>query len=86
MPRGCADKFEEISAGLQRLSTVAEDVKVLRAAVIGNGKPEKSLLSRVKDLEGYHERMNSSRRRWLDRLWKAGLGAALVAFGVWLKS
>ena len=86
MPRGCADKFAEIAIACEKLAGVAEDVKVIRNAVVGNGRTSSSLLFRVQTLEDMHSAENSARRKWGARFWQAVVAAALVVFGVWIKS
>lgn len=86
IPHHCADKFEEISTALGKLGSVPDDVKELRKAVIGNGKPERALVFRVKRLEDSSENIRSTKRRWGERIWKVVAAAALVFFGAWLKS
>ena len=41
LPRACAERFEALSRAMARLDDVAEDVAVLRKAVVGNGDAER---------------------------------------------
>ena len=86
MPRRCAEKFEEISHSLGKIDHVAEDVKILRRAVAGNGSTEHSLAFRMRRLEQGTERSRSTRARWRERLWRLCVAAALIVFGWWLKA
>ena len=86
IPRQCAEKFEEISHSLGQIKLVAEDVRALRRAIIGNGRPDGSLAFRLRRLEQLRTDSRSALRRWIDRLWKLAVAAALVVLGWWLKA
>ena len=86
MPRGCAEKFEEFSRLLAKLDSVAEDVAVLRKAVVGNGDAAHSLAHRLRRLEECKEIDHGVKVRWRNRLWRLLVAVGLVLFGWWLKS
>ena len=86
IPRFCAEKFDEISRALGQIEGMAEDIRVLRKAVIGNGQVDGSLWFRVSRLEEAQSDKRSLRRRWGERVWRLAVGAALVLCGWWLKS
>ena len=86
MPRGCAEKFEEFSRSLAKLDSVAEDVSILRKAVVGNGDVAHSLVCRVRRLEECKEIDHDVKVRWRGRLWRLLVAVGLVVFGWWLKS
>ena len=86
MPRGCAEKFEEFSRSLAKLDSVAEDVGVLRRAVVGNGDAAHWLACRLRRLEECKEIDHGVRVRWRNRLWRLFAAVGLVLFGWWLKS
>ncbi len=83
MPRHCAEKFGEISRSLGQLDRMGADLKLLREAVVGNGRPYGSVIFRLKQLETAHLDSKSTRRRWSDRAWKLIVAATLVVLG-WL--
>ena len=83
MPRGCAEQFSRLAAGLSKLDEIAADVSTIKTTVIGNGHVEGSLAYRVQTIEAALSRGTSIQKRWCDRLWKLGTAIALVVFG-WL--
>lgn len=85
LPRPCAEKFEEMSRVLGKVDRMAEDVKVLRSAVVGNGNAKDSLAFRVRSLEESNSVVRGNRRRWGERLWRVAVAVSLVLFGWWIK-
>lgn len=86
MPRFCARKFEEISRAVGQIDGMAEDIRLLRRAVVGNGRVDGSLGFRVAMLEEAQSGNRSRHKRWGERIWKLVFGIALVLCGWWLKS
>jgi len=86
VPRPCAEKFEEISRSLGSLDRMAEDLAVLRRAVVGNGSTERSLTYRLGRLEDAADFTRSAKARWAERIWRLCIALGLVVFGWWLKS
>jgi len=85
VPRACADQFAHIAGALGRLEEVADDVRALREAVLGNGKAEGSLAFRVGRLEEGRRRRGAVSGRWLERAWKLCVSAGLVLLGWWVR-
>ena len=88
MPRGCAEQFNEIHARLAIVDSVANDVKLMRTALIGNGKPEGSIAFRLRVVESAHALADSALAKAGSRRWQiymiclsAAIGAG-VAVGI----
>ena len=85
LPRPCAENFAEISRVLGKIDRMAEDVEVLRSAVVGNGNAKNSLLFRVRRLEECNDIVRGNRRKWSGRLWRMAVAVGLVLLGWWIK-
>jgi len=70
---------------LGKIDRMAEDIKVLRSAVVGNGNAKDSLAFRVRRLEECNDVVRSSRRKWGDRFWRVVVAVGLILLGWWIK-
>ena len=79
------EAFQSRCPAVLHVQEMTDELKKLSTAVLGNGRPEKSLLARIARQEDVTARLSKKRAMWFDRAWKVAMSVAMGLFAWALK-